>query len=98
MLTYRIELVHSLHVMLNEHDIVDGLLQFKGILLTTTQVTQGVIKSGHDRWKTIVATNIAETTTQGANKAWKAVFEKDISIKFKFKDPGFLLVLSIKKN
>lgn len=45
--SYRIELVLALHVMLDELDVMDGLLQLEGVLLAHGHVTDAVIQTHH---------------------------------------------------
>lgn len=44
---YRIELVLALHVVLDELDVVDGLLQLEGVFLADSDVTDAVVQADH---------------------------------------------------
>ena len=56
-LIFRIKLVLSLYVMLNEHHIVQRFLKFEGILLPRSYVAQRLVQSGHYRRKSIIPTD-----------------------------------------
>lgn len=43
--TYRIKLVLPLHVVLNKHDVVNRLLQFKRVLFAGCNIAQRVVEA-----------------------------------------------------
>lgn len=67
--TNRIEIVLSLHVVLDEHYIVHCLLQFERVLFPSLNVTHRFVQPRHHRRQSIVAAQSSETTAQGSHQA-----------------------------
>lgn len=68
--TYRVELVLPLHVVLDEDDVMYGLLQLKRVLLARGRIC--VVQSGEDRLQAVVP----ESTSKGTRKTPQPETEK----------------------
>lgn len=70
--TNRIELVLALHVVLDEHDVVHGLLQLERVLFARLDVTHRLVQARHNRRQAIVSAQSAETAAQSAHQTAEA--------------------------
>lgn len=56
-LIFRVELVLALYVVLNEHHVVQSLLELERIFFPGRHVAQGLVQPGHHRGKSVVSTD-----------------------------------------